>query len=179
MTWLGLVTTVTLVLGLLGTSILAMLGTSLRTQHHTTTKQSWNRRMLTAGLSTLAAALVVPFLLQESQAGVVFVLGWVGLGILVAAMFSARRPTRLLSVLLFLTLALAALVSIPPHRAAFYGVSLFVVCGLLLAKVTRSSIDRTNGRPGDGRPGDGRPGDGKGQRRRIRPGDEGNDFDWA
>jgi hypothetical protein len=168
MTWLGLVTAITLVLGLLGTGILAMLATSLRTQHETTTKQTWNRRLLTAGLSTLAAAVVLPFLLQEPKAGLVFVLGWIGLAILVAAMFSARRPTRLLSVLLFLTLALAALVSLPPHRAAFYGVTLFVACGLLLAKLTRMTIDRTDGRPAGKRP-----------RQSPPPGEERAPFDWA
>jgi hypothetical protein len=168
MTWLGLVTAITLVLGLLGTGILAMLGTSLRAQHATTTKQKWNRRMLAAGLSTLAAALILPFLFQEPQAGLVFLLGWAGLAILVAAMFSARRPTRLLSVLLFLTLALAALVSLPPHRAALYGVTLFAACGLLLSKLTRMTIVRT----GDGPTTPRKP-------RRKPPGDERTGFDWA
>jgi hypothetical protein len=168
MTWLGLVTAITLLSGLIGTGLLAMLGLSLRTQHETTTKQTWNRRLLGGGLSALTAALILPFLLQEPQAGAVLVLGWVGLGILVAAMFSSRRPTRLLSVLLFLTLALAALVSLPPHRAAFYGISLFVVCGLLLAKITRMTIDRTGGYPASGKSPHQNP-----------PGDERSDFDWA
>jgi hypothetical protein len=148
MTWLGLVTTITLVVGLLGATILAFLGTSLRTQHVTTTRQSWNRRMLTLGGSALGAAVVFPFLLQEPNAGVAFAVGWIGLGVLVASMFASRRPTRLLAVLLFLTLALAVLVSLPLHRAALYGVGLFVVAGLLLAKITRTTIIRTQERTG-------------------------------
>ena len=148
MTWLGLVTTITLGVGLLGASILVFLGTSLRTQHATTTKQSWNRRMLGLGGAALGAAVILPFLLEKPAAGLAFGLGWIGLGVLLATMFSPRRPTRLLGVLLFLTLALATLISLPPHRAAFYGVSLFVVAGLLLAMITRITISRSESRTG-------------------------------
>jgi hypothetical protein len=104
--------------------------------------------MLTLGGSALGAALVFPFLLQEPKAGIAFAVGWVGLGTLVACMFASRRPTRLLAVLLFLTLALAVLVSLPLHRAALYGVGLFVVAGLLLARITRTTIVRTEERTG-------------------------------
>jgi hypothetical protein len=34
------------------------------------------------------------------------------------------------------------------HRAALYGVGLFVVAGLLLAKITRTTIIRTEERAG-------------------------------
>jgi hypothetical protein len=148
MTWMGLVTMITLVVGLLGASILAFLATSLRLQHATTTKQLWNRRMLGFGGSALGAAVILPFLLEKPAAGLAFGLGWIGLGVLLAAMFSARMPTRVLGVLLFLSVALATLIHLPPHRAAFYGVSIFVVAGLLLAMVTRISITRSEARTG-------------------------------
>jgi hypothetical protein len=148
MTWLGLVTTITLVSGLLGASILTYLATSLRLQHATTTKQTWNRRMLGLGGSALGAAVILPFLLEKPTVGLAFGLGWIGLGVLVGATFSPRRPTRVLGVLLFLTLALATLIRLPPHRAAFYGLSLFVVAGLLLALVTRITIARSESRTG-------------------------------
>ena len=57
-----------------------------------------------------------------------------------ACMFSSRLPTRLLSVLLFLTVALATVLHLPPDRAALYGVGVFVVAGLSLAKFGRVLI---------------------------------------
>jgi hypothetical protein len=52
-------------------------------------------------------------------------------------MFASRAPTRLLATLLFLSAALLAVVSLPPHMGTFNAVGAFVVGGLVLAKLTR------------------------------------------
>ena len=140
MTWLGLVGAVTMIVGFATVALLELLGVSLRVQGPDTTRQSWNRRMLTLGGVGFGAAFLLPFVLVGPLAGVVFAAGWAALGVLVACMFSSRRPTRLLSVLLFLTVALATVLHLPPDRAALYGVGVFVVTGLSLAKLGRVLI---------------------------------------
>jgi cell division protein FtsW (lipid II flippase) len=142
MTWLGLVAAVTMITGFGGVSLLSVLGVSLRAQGTDTTRQSWNRRMLALSAVALATALLLAFVLAGPLAGLVCVIGFITLGILVAAMFSTRYPTRLLSVLLFLTVSLAAVTRLPPRGGTFDGVATFVVLGLLLAKMSRLMIRR-------------------------------------
>ena len=139
MTWLGLVAAVTMIVGFAAVAVLGLLGISLRFLGPGTTRQTWNRRMLVSGGGGLGAAFLAPFVLLGARAGLVFAAGWVALGILVACMFSSRLPTRLLSILLFLTVALATVLRLP-HRPAFYGVGVFVVAGLSLAKLGRVLI---------------------------------------
>ncbi len=140
MTWLGLVWAVTMTVGFAAVALLALLGVSLRMQGPDTTRQSWNRRMLTLGGAGFGVALLLPFVLVGPTAGLVFAAGWAALAVLVGCMFSSRVPTRLLSVLLFLTVALATVLHLPPDRAALYGVGVFVVAGLSLAKFERVLI---------------------------------------
>ncbi len=140
MTWVGLVGAVTMIVGFAAVALLCLLGVSLRVQGPDTTRQSWNRRMLALGGVGFGAAFLLPFVLVGPRAGVVFAAGWAALSVLVACMFSSRRPTRLLSVLLFLTVALATILHLPPDRVALYGVGVFVVGGLSLAKVGRVMI---------------------------------------
>jgi hypothetical protein len=141
MTWLSLVTAVTLVAGFTGMAILNMLGSSLRTQPGAT-RPAANRRMLNAGGSLCGAAIVLPFLAAGWRTALFFGVGWVALGILVAAMFASRVPTRLLATLLFLSAALFAVVALPPHMGTFDAVGAFVLAGLILAKLTRMATRR-------------------------------------
>ena len=129
MTWLSLVTTVTLICGFFGMAVFHLLGLSLRAQDARTTKQTWNRHMLGAGACAAGAAVVIPFL---------------ALGAMGAGMFASRVPTRLLTTLLFLTAALYAVVTLPPTQGSFDAVGVFVVAGLVLAKVTRVAIRRAD-----------------------------------
>ncbi len=140
MTWLGLVGAVTMIIGFGAVTVLGLLGISLRAQGAATTRQMWNRRMLTMGGGGLGIAFVLPFVFVGPLAGLVFAAGWIALGVLVACMFSARLPTRLLSILLFLTVALATVLRLPPHRTALYGVGIFVATGLVQAKFGRVLI---------------------------------------
>ena len=140
MTWLGVVAVVTMIVGFASVAILGLLGVSLRSQGTQTTRQSWNRRMLALGGGGLGTAIVLPFILVGAVAGLVFAAGWVALGVLMACMFSSRMPTRLLAILLFLTVALATVLHLPPHRPALDGVGVFVAVGLLLAKLSRVLI---------------------------------------
>jgi divalent metal cation (Fe/Co/Zn/Cd) transporter len=57
-------------------------------------------------------------------------------------MFASRVPTRLLATLLFLSVALFAVVALPPHMGTFDAVGAFVVAGLILAKLTRMATRR-------------------------------------
>jgi hypothetical protein len=141
MTWLSLVTAVTLVAGFTGMAMLSVLGTSLRSQTGAT-RPSANRRMLNLGGSLCGAAILLPFLAAGWRASLFFAVGWVALGILVAAMFASRVPTRLLATLLFLSVALFAVVALPPHMGTFDAVGAFVVAGLILAKLTRMATRR-------------------------------------
>ena len=136
MTWLSLVTAVTLVAGFTGMAMLSVLGASLRTQPGAT-RPTANRRMLNMGGAFCGAAILLPFLAVGWQAALFFAAGWLALGILVAAMFASRVPTRLLATLLFLSAALFAAVALPPHMGTFNAVGGFVVGGLVLAKLTR------------------------------------------
>jgi hypothetical protein len=142
MTLVGLVTTVTLLAGFAGMGVLSLLGASLRTQGAGTTRQALNRRMLALGGTLYGAAIVLPFLAMGWRSALFFGLGWVALGILVGAMFASRVPTRLLATLLFLSGALLAVVSLPPHMGTFNAVGAFVVGGLVLAKLTRMASRR-------------------------------------
>jgi hypothetical protein len=137
MTLLGLVTTVTLVAGFAGMGVFSLLGASLRTQGAGTSRQALNRRMLAVGGTLYAVAILLPFLALGWRSALFFAVGWVALGILVGAMFASRVPTRLLATLLFLSAALLAVVSLPPHMGTFNAVGAFVVGGLALAKLTR------------------------------------------
>jgi hypothetical protein len=137
MTVLGLVITVTLLAGFAGMGVLSLLGASLRTQGAGTTRQALNRRMLATGAILCGTAILLPFLATGWRAALFFGIGWVALGILVAAMFASRTPTRLLATLLFLSAALLAVVSLPPHMGTFNAVGVFVIGGLVLAKLTR------------------------------------------
>jgi hypothetical protein len=140
MGWSGLVGAVSMIVGFAAVALLCLLGVSLRIQGPDTIRQSWNRRMLTLGGVGFAIAFLLPFMLVGPRAGGIFAAGWAALGVLVACMFSSRRPTRLLSVLLFLTVALAMILHLPPDGAALYGVGVFVVAGLSLAKLQRVMI---------------------------------------
>jgi hypothetical protein len=142
MTWLSLVTAVTLVIGFTGMGILSMLGASLRVQSAATTRQSSNRRLLALGAGLCAAAVVVPFIAAGWFAALMFAAGWLVLGVLVAAMFATRIPTRMLATLLFLSAALLAVVTLPPHMGTFDTVGAFVIAGLVLAKLTRLANQR-------------------------------------
>lgn len=143
MTLLGLVATVTLVAGFGGMGTLSLLGASLRTQGAGTTRQALNRRMLATGGALCLAAILLPFLALGWRPALFFGVGWVALGVLVAAMFASRVPTRLLATLLFFSAALLAVVSLPPHMGTFNAVGAFVVGGLVLAKLTRVASIRT------------------------------------
>lgn len=148
MTWLSLVTTVTLIAGFVGIGILSTLGASLRIQRNDTTRQASNRRLLRLGVSFCVAAVVLPFIATGWHAAVWFGVGWLVLGILVAAMFATRVPTRILAVMVFLTAALFAAVTLPPRMGTFDTVGVFVVGGLMLAKLTRVASRRiTHYRP--------------------------------
>jgi hypothetical protein len=142
MTLLGLVITVTLIAGFAGMGVFSLLGASLRTQGSDTTRQALNRRMLTIGGTLCGAAILLPFLALGWRSALFFGIGWASLGVLVAAMFASRVPTRLLATLLFLSAALLAVVSLPPHMGTFNAVGVFVVGGLVLAKVTRMASIR-------------------------------------
>jgi len=144
MTWLSLVTTVTLISGFVGMAVLHLLGLSLLAQEASTTKPTWNRRMLAAGVCAAGAGIVIPFLALGWITAAFFAFGWLALGILGAAMFASRVPTRLLATLLFLTVALYAVVRLPPSQGTFDAVGVFVVAGLVLAKVTRVAIRRAD-----------------------------------
>jgi hypothetical protein len=142
MTWFGLVAAATMITGFGGMGLLSLLGVSLRAQGRDTTRQSWNRRMLALAGVALGVSFLLTFVLLGPLAGLVFVVGWAALGILVGAMFSSRVPTRLLSILLFLTVALAAITRLPPRGGTLAGVAAFVLLGLLLAKLSRAMIQR-------------------------------------
>jgi hypothetical protein len=137
MTWLSLVTAVTIMCGFVGMGILSLLGASVRAQGAGTTKQTTNRRMLTIGASFCGAAVVIPFVAMGWVAAFYFALGWLAVAVLLGAMFASRRPTVLVAMLLFLSAALFAVVSLPPHMGSVDAVGAFVVAGLLLAKLTR------------------------------------------
>jgi hypothetical protein len=143
MTLLGLVATVTLIAGFGGMGTLSLLGASLRTQGAGTTRQTLNRRMLATGGALCGTAILLPFLALGWRSALFFGVGWVALGVLVAAMFASRVPTRLLATLLFLSAALFAVVSLPPHMGTFNAVGAFVIGGLVLAKLTRVASVRT------------------------------------
>jgi hypothetical protein len=98
--------------------------------------------MLAVGACLCGAAVVLPFLAAGWRAASLFALGWLALGVLVGAMFASRVPTRLLGTLLFLSAALFAMVTLPPHRGTLDAVSAFVVAGLVLAKLTRMAARR-------------------------------------
>jgi hypothetical protein len=142
MTLLGLVTIVTLVAGFAGMGVLSLLGASLRTQGTDTTRQTLNRRMLAIGGTLFGAAVVVPFLALGWRSAVLFGVGWVALGILVAAMFATRVPTRFLATLLFLSTALLAVVSLPPTTKTPTALKVPMCGGLVLAKLTRLASRR-------------------------------------
>jgi hypothetical protein len=142
MAWRALVAAVVMITGFGGISLLSLLGISLRTQGADTTRQAWNRRMLTLGSAASGTAFLLALLLLGPLPGLVFVIGWAALAVLVGSMFSPRTPTRLLSVLLFLTVALAGVTRLPPRGVTFDGVGAFVVLGLLLAKLNRVMIRR-------------------------------------
>jgi hypothetical protein len=142
MTLVSLVTTVTLLGGFAGMGVLSLLGASLRTQGAGTTRQALNRRMLAVGGTLYGSAILLPFLAMGWRSALFFALGWVALAILVGAMFASRVPTRLLATLLFLSGALLAVVSLPPHMGTFNAVGAFVVGGLVLAKLTRMASRR-------------------------------------
>ena len=142
MTLVSLVTTVTLLAGFAGMGVLSLLGASLRTQGAGTTRQALNRRLLAVGGTLYGAAILLPFLAMGWRSALFFGLGWVALGILLAAMFASHVPTRLLATLLFLSAALLAVVSLPPHMGTFNAVGAFVVGGLVLAKLTRMASRR-------------------------------------
>jgi uncharacterized membrane protein len=141
MTWLSLVTAVSLVAGFTGMAMLSVLGASLHTQTGAT-RPNANRRMLTMGGAFCGAAILLPVLAVGWLTALFFAVGWVALGILVAAMFASRVPTRLLATLLFLSVALFAVVALPPHMGTFDAVGAFVVAGLILAKLTRMATRR-------------------------------------
>jgi hypothetical protein len=140
MTWLGIVAAVTMIVGFGAAAVLGLLGISLRSHGKQTTRQSWNRRMLALGSGGLVAAVLLPFVLVGALAGLVFAAGWVALGVLLACMFSSRLPTRLLAILMFLTVALGTVLHVPPHRPDLDSVGAFVAVGLLLAKLSRLLI---------------------------------------
>jgi hypothetical protein len=142
MTMLGLVATVTLVAGFAGMGVFSLLGASLRTQGADTTRQALNRRMLTIGGTLCGVAILLPFCALGWRSALFFGVGWATLGVLVAAMFASRVPTRLLATLLFLSAALLAVVSLPPQMGTFNAVGVFVVGGLVLAKLTRMASIR-------------------------------------
>jgi hypothetical protein len=142
MAWVALVAAVTMITGFVGLSLLCVLGVSLRIQGPDTTRQSWNRRMFTLGGTASGAGFLLTLLLLGPLPGLVFAIGWVALAVLAGAMFSPRIPTRLLSILLFLTVALAGVTRLPPRSATFDGIGAFVVLGLLLAKLNRVMIRR-------------------------------------
>jgi hypothetical protein len=144
MTWLSLVTAVTLISGFVGMAVLHLLGLSLRAQEASTTKQTWNRRMLAVGVCAAGAGIVIPFLALGWIKAAFFGFGWLALGVLGAAMFASRVPTRLLATLLFLTAALYAVVRLPPSQGTFDAVGVFVVAGLALAKITRVAVRRSD-----------------------------------
>jgi hypothetical protein len=98
--------------------------------------------MLTAGTTLCALAVFLPFLALGWLAALFFGVGWVALGVLVAAMFASRVPTRLLATLVFLSAALFAVVALPPHMGTFDTVGAFVLAGLVLAKLTRMATRR-------------------------------------
>jgi hypothetical protein len=81
--------------------------------------------------------VVLPFVAVGWHTALWFAMGWLVLGILVAAMFATRLPTRMLATLLFLSASLLAVVTLPPHMGTFDTVGVFVVAGLVLAKLTR------------------------------------------
>jgi hypothetical protein len=76
MTWLGLVAAVTMITGFGGMSLLSVLGVSLRAQGTDTTRQSWNRRMLTLGAVAVGTALLLAFALAGPLAGLVCIVGF-------------------------------------------------------------------------------------------------------
>ncbi len=143
MTWLGVVAAVTMIIGFAAVAVLGLLGISLRSHGKQTTRQSWNRRMLALGGGGLGTAILLPFIFVGAVAGLVFAAGWVALGVLIACMFSSRLPTRLLALLMFLTVALATMLHVPPHRPDLDSVGAFVAIGLLLAKLSRLLIRQT------------------------------------
>jgi hypothetical protein len=144
MTWLSFVTTVSLGSGFAGIAILHLLGLSLRIQDAKTTKQTWNRRLLGAGVGATGAGIVIPFLALGMHKALYFGFGWLALATFGAGMFASRVPTRFLTTLLFLTAALYAVVTLPPNRGTFDAVGVFVVMGLILAKATRVAIRRAD-----------------------------------
>ena len=144
MTWLSIVTTVTLIFGFTGIAVLHLLGLSLRAQSAGTTKQAWNRRMLATGIGAAGAAIVIPFLALGIHRALFFGFGWLALGTFGAGMFASRVPTRFLTTLLFLTAALYAVVTLPPSQGTLDAVGVFVVVGVVMAKATRIAIRRTD-----------------------------------
>jgi hypothetical protein len=142
MTWFGLVAAATMVTGFGGMALLSVLGIALRAQGPDTTRQSWNRRMLYLASLAIGTSFLLTFVLLGPIAGLVFAIGWLALAVLLGAMFSPRYPTRLLSILLFLTVALAAITRLPPRGGTLDGVAAFVLLGLLLAKLSRVMIRR-------------------------------------
>jgi hypothetical protein len=142
MTWFGLVAAATMVTGFGGMALLSVLGIALRAQGPDTTRQSWNRRMLYLATLAIGTSFLLTFVLLGPIAGLVFAIGWLALAVLLGAMFSPRYPTRLLSILLFLTVALAAITRLPPRGGTLDGVAAFVLLGLLLAKLSRVMIRR-------------------------------------
>jgi hypothetical protein len=140
MTWLGVVAAGTMIVGFASFAVLDLLGISLRSQGNQTTRQSWNRRMLALGSGGLVTAILLPFVFVGAFAGLVFVAGWIALGVLMACMFSSRKPTRLLAILMFLTVALGTVLHLPPHPPDLDSLGAFVAIGLLLAKTSRLLI---------------------------------------
>jgi hypothetical protein len=100
--------------------------------------------MLGAGICAAGAAIVIPFLALGLPKALFFGFAWLALGILGAGMFASRVPTRLLTMLLFLTAALFAIVTLPRSRGTLDAVCVFVVFGLVLAKVTRVAIRKAD-----------------------------------
>ena len=140
MTWMGVVITLTMISAFVALIALSLLGASLRTQGPDTSRQTSNRRLLAVTCAAFGAALLIPILLKGVLLGLFVAVGLLVLTGLNLAMFSARRGTRLLAVLLFLTFSLIASVGLPPHRSTADILVVFVVGGLLLAKFTRVAI---------------------------------------
>jgi hypothetical protein len=151
MTWLSISIAITLTSALAGLVVLIRLGASLKAQGDDTDRQMWNRRMLAIGGSLYGAAILLSYLLLGELlggpillTGSVLALPVVVLGLLVGGMVCLRFQGRVIVTLLFVVFCVVAGVLIPVvHRGPYEVLFLYMVSGLVLAKLTRVAIGLT------------------------------------
>jgi hypothetical protein len=140
-TWLSIASVITWTAALLGIAVSSMLVASLRRHGAETDRQSWNRRMLTAGVLLVLGAIAFPLLVLGARTGALLVVGVVVLDLLTAVACVVKGPSRylvMLPMLLLLVLGAAWGLSSP----GLWAMSIFLPAAVLVAEIARAATRR-------------------------------------